>query len=307
MQNVNLGAVDLNLLVALRALLAERHVTRAARSVGLSQPAMSHALARLRELFDDPLLVRTAAGMQPTPRAESLAPALATALDDLARLVARPGAFEPERSTRRFRIIADDYAELVLLPRVLARVWDEGPKIDVQIRAPAGRGLEDIVEGRADFSIVPARSGPAPRGVYVQKLFHEQFVAVVRADHPHVKKRLSLDDYLALPHALIAPRGQAGSVVDNALAKLGRSRRVAVEIPHFLVAPYLVQKSDLVLLLGARVAAVMAEPLGLRVLAPPRELELQGFGVSLIWHERHRADPAHAWLRRVIADAAKAV
>lgn len=307
MQDVNLGAVDLNLLVALRALLTERHVTRAAARVGLSQPAMSHALARLRELFDDPLLVRTAAGMQPTPRAEALAPALTSALDELARLVAPPGAFDPRASTRRFRITADDYTELVLLPHVLERVWKEGPDIDVQIRAPVGRGIEDIVEGRADFSIVPARSGPGPRGVYVQKLFHEEFVAVVRADHPHVKKKLSLDEYLALPHALISPRGEAGSVVDNALAKLRRTRRVAVEIPHFLVAPHLVQKTDLVLLLGERVAAVMAEPLGLRVLAPPRELDLQGFSVSLIWHERHRADPAHAWLRKVIAAAAKAV
>ena len=306
MHEVNIGSVDLNLLVALRALLSERHVTRAARSIGLSQPAMSHALARLRELFDDPLLVRTASGMQPTPRAEALAPALSAALDDLARVIAPPGAFEPRRSTRRFRLIADDYTELVLLPHVLERVWEAGPGIDVQVGAPS-HGLSDIVEGRADFSIVPARSGPAPRGIYVQKLFHEDFVAVVRADHPHVKKRLSLDEYLALPHALISPRGQVGSVVDNALAKLRRSRRVAVEIPHFLVAPHLVRRSDLVLLLGKRVAAVMAEPLGLRVLEPPRELDLEGFTVSLIWHERHRADPAHAWFRRVIAGAAKAI
>lgn len=307
MHEVNLGAVDLNLLVALRALLVERHVTRAARSIGLSQPAMSHALARLREVLGDPLLVRTRTGMQPTPRAEALAEPLARVLEDVARVLSPEAAFEPARSKRCFRIVADDYTGLVLLPAILSRVWAEAPGIDVRVRSAPSRGIEELSLGRADFAVVPARAESAPRGIFVQKLLHEDFVCVVRADHPHVKKKLSLADYLALPHALISPRGEGGSVVETRLAKLGRSRRVAVEIPHFLVAPHLVRQSDLVLVLGARVASIMAEPLGLRVLAPPRELELRGFDVSLLWHERHRADPAHVWFRRVIAEAAKAV
>lgn len=308
MQAVNIGAIDLNLLVALRALLKERHVTRAAKSVGLSQPAMSHALARLREVFDDPLLVRTAKGMQPTPRAEEIAPALGRALEDLGRIVAPPEKFDPARSRRCFTLVADDYTELVLFPKLLARIWEEAPGVDIRVRPQHARWLDDLVDGRADFAVVPAAVGggrSASSGVVIQKILHEDYVCVVRADHPRVKKKISLADYLELPHALIAPRGESGSVVDTALVRLRRSRRVAVEIPHFLVAPHVVRATDVVLMLAERVADVMAEPLGLRVLTPPAELGLVGFDVFVAWHERQRSDAAHAWLRRLLAEVAK--
>jgi DNA-binding transcriptional LysR family regulator len=308
MHEANLSAVDLNLLVALRALLHERHVTRAAKSVGLSQPAMSHALARLRDLFDDQLLVRTARGMQPTPRAEEIAPALGRALEDLGRLVTAPEKFEPARSRRCFTVVADDYTELVLFPKLLARIWQEAPGIDVRVRPQHTRWLDDLAEGRADFAIVPGvrPAGPAS-GIVVQKMLHEDYVCVVRADHPRVKKKISFADYLALPHALIAPRGESGSVVDSALGRLRRSRRVAVEIPHFLVAPHVVRATDVVLMLAERVAKVMAAPFDLRILAPPSELQLTGFDVYLAWHQRQRSDAAHAWMRRILAEVAKEV
>lgn len=304
MHDVNLGSVDLNLLVTLQALLRERHVTRAARSVGLSQPAMSHALARLRELFADPLLVRTPRGMQPTPRAEAIAPALSRALEDLGRIVAPPEKFEPARSRRSFTIIADDYTELVLLPKLLARVWKEAPGVDVRVRPQHARWLDDLLEGRVDIAVIPA-ARVASGSVVVQKVLHEDYVCVVRADHPRVKKKITLADYLALPHALIAPRGETGSVVDSALGRLRRSRRVAVEIPHFLVAPHVVRATDVVLMLAERVANVMAAPFDLRVLEPPSELGLTGFDVFLAWHERQRNDEAHAWMRRHWLAAAK--
>jgi DNA-binding transcriptional LysR family regulator len=129
------------------------------------------------------------------------------------------------------------------------------------------------------------------------------FVCVVREDHPVVKKRLSLDDFIALPHALVAPRGEGGSVVDSALARIGKKRRVAVEIPHFLVAPHVVRETDLVLTLAARVATSLAPLLGLRQLAPP--LELMRFTMTMVWHERQQVDPAHVWLRELIATVAK--
>jgi DNA-binding transcriptional LysR family regulator len=307
MQQANLAGIDLNLLVALGALLRERHVTRAARSIGLSQPAMSHALARLRELFDDPLLVRTPRGMQPTARAEEVAPLLGRALEDLARVVATPEKFDPARSKRCFTIVADDYSELVLLPELLARMWRLAPNVDVRVRPQHARWLDDLLEGRADLAVVPALRPPSG-GIVLQKILHEDYVCVVRADHPRVKKKISLADYLELPHALIAPRGESGSVVDTALGRLGRrSRRVAVEIPHFLVAPHVVRATDVVLMLAERVARVMADPFGLRVLAPPTELALSGFDVFLAWHERQRSDEAHAWMRRLLAEVAKAV
>ena len=307
MHDVHIEALDLNLLVALRALLAERHVTRAAARVGLTQPAMSHALGRLREVLGDPLLVRTPSGMVPTPRAEAMREPLERALADLGRALAAPEPFDPARAKRRFRFATSDYVELVLFPRLCARLWAEAPGVDVRLRPIGGTGVAELAEDRTDIVIGPADSfGTAP-GVRIQKLFEDRFVCVVREDHPVAKKkRLDLDTFVALPHALITPRGQnARGAVDDALARLGLERRVALEIPHFLVAPHVVRETDVILTLAERVARMLAPVLGLVRLAPP--LEVQGFAMSMAWHDRHHADPAHAWLRRVTADAAKTI
>ncbi len=310
MHNVHslpLEGLDLNLLVALRALLAERHVTRAAARIGLSQPAMSHALSRLREALGDPLLVRTASGMQPTPRAEAMTAPLERALDDIGRVLASPEPFEPRTSKQRFKIATNDYMELVLFPRLLAALWRDAPDVDVRITNLGMKGNEDLFEGRADIVMgVLGQLGETqvPQGIRFQRVFTDQFVCVVREDHPIVKKRLTLDDFLALPHALVTPRGDTGrGVVDAVLARQGKKRRVAVEIPHFLVAPHIVRETDVVLTLATRVARALAPLLGLRQLAPP--IELEGFALSMFWHERNHVDPAHTWLRRVITSVAK--
>jgi DNA-binding transcriptional LysR family regulator len=306
MQQMHLEALDLNLLVALRALLAERHVTRAAARVGLSQPAMSHALSRLRELLGDKLLVRTPNGMRPTARAEAMTAPLERALEDIGRLIASPEPFEPRLSTRKFGIAANDYMELVLFPRLLRRLFLEAPNVDVRIVNLDGQANTEMAEGRLDLAIgVVAQMATidASRGIRSQDLISDGFVCVVRENHPVVKKRLSLDDFVALPHALVAPRGEGGSVVDSALARLGKKRRVAVEIPHFLVAPHVIRETDLLLTLAARVAESLAPLLGLRRIAPP--LELPGFTMAMLWHERQHVDPAHVWLRELIASVAK--
>lgn len=306
MHDVHLRAIDLNLLVALRALLAEQHVTRAAARVGLTQPAMSHALARLRALLGDPLLVRTRSGMVLTPRARELASPLDRLLGDVASLLAPPEPFDPARSTKTFRVATGDYVELVLMPAVLARVWREAPNVNVQLRVLGSRGIEDLDEDRIDVALGPADTfGGARRSVFVQKLLSERFVCVVREDHPSVGRRLSLEHFLALPHALITPRGSAGGIVDSALAKLGKRRRVAVEVPHFLVAPFLVEKTDVILTLAERIARALAPSVRLRTVTPPPELQLPGFDISLVSHERSRADPAHVWFRSVVTSVAK--
>lgn len=306
MHDVHLEGLDLNLLVALRALLTERHVTRAAARVGLSQPAMSHALARLRELLGDPLLVRTPSGMRPTPRAETMRAPLERALEDIGRLIASPAPFDPRLSTRKFRIATNDYMELVLFPRLLRRLWAEAPNVDVRIINLDAHANEHLAEGGLDIAmgvVGQLANADSPRGIRSQDLVSDSFVCVVREGHPVVKRRLSLDDFVALPHALVAPRGEGGSVVDSALARIGKKRRVAVEIPHFLVAPHVVRETDLVLTLAARIAISLAPLLGLRQLAPP--LELPGFTMSMVWHERQHVDPAHVWLRDLIATVAK--
>ncbi|MDF2694849.1 MAG: Transcriptional regulator [Labilithrix sp.] len=306
---MHVGDLDLNLLVALRALIAERHVTRAAARVRLTQPAMSHALARLRTVLGDPILVRTRSGMMLTPRAEELAEPLERLLGDVGKLLAPPARFDPASSTRTFRVVTSDYVELVLMPAVLAQVWREAPNITIQLRSTESVGIEALEQDGTDLVIAPVgMAGRAQGGVLVQRLLTERFVCVVREDHPSVGKRLSLEQLLSLPHALITPRGStAGGIVDTALAKLGKRRRIAVEIPHFLVAPFLVEKTDVVLTLAERVARALAPSVRLRSLAPPRELELPGFEVSMLWHERKRVDPAHAWFRSVIASVAKTI
>jgi DNA-binding transcriptional LysR family regulator len=306
MQTVHLEALDMNLLVALRALLAERHVTRAAARIGLSQPAMSHALGRLRDVLGDPLLVRTPSGMRPTARAEAMRTPLERALEDLGRALASPAAFEPRTATRTFRIATNDYIELVLLPRLLAKIWSDAPGVDVRVTNLTDKTNDDLAEGRVDVAIgVMGQFGAAapPQGLRFARVVKDRFVCVVREGHPVVKKRLSLDQFVSLSHALVAPRGGTGSVVDTALAALGKKRRVAVEVPHFLVAPHVVRETDVVLTLAERVALALAPLLGLRQLAPP--LELSGFSMSMAWHDRQHIDPAHTWLRATVAHVAK--
>lgn len=247
MQPLHLEGLDLNLLVALRALLRERHVTRAATRIGLSQPAMSHALARLRALLGDPLLVRTPSGMRPTTRAEAMTEPLERALEDIGRILASPAPFDASRSTRRFRIATNDFIELVLLPSLLASVWSEAPNVDIRVSNHQRGASEDLAEGRLDLAIgIIDQFGlpEPPQGIRFQRIVSERFVCVVREGHPLGKRRLTLDEFVALPHALVSPRGDSGAVVDAALAKLGRRRRVALEVPHFLVAPHVVRETD---------------------------------------------------------------
>lgn len=305
MHEVNIAGLDLNLVAALHALVAERHVTRAARRIGISQPAMSHALARLRERLGDPILVRGARGMQPTPRAEAMREPLERALGDIARVLSPPEAFDPARARRRFTIATNDYAELVLFPALLERLWREAPGVDVRVTTLQASGETELREGRAHLAIAPSPlyAGAAAPGVFVQRLFSDRFVCVVREGHPVVKKRLSLDAFCALPHALVSPRGEGGGVVDEALAKLGKKRRVAILLPHFLVAPHVVRATDVVLTLAERVARSLAAPLGLVRVPPP--LEVPGFGMVMAWHEQNHGDAAHAWLRALVADVAR--
>lgn len=301
MHSVHLGNLDLNLLVVLHALITERSVTRAAAEVGLTQPAMSHALARLRKALGDPLLVRTPRGMEPTPRAKAMAEPLERALADLREAVSSPTTFDPRRARGRFRIATDDYLELILMPKLLARLWQEAPGIDLRLSSSSSRSGHDLAEGRIDMIIDPVSAfGPLP-GAYSQRILEERFVCVVRADHPRIGKRLTLEAFVELPHALVAPGGRPGGIVDAALAKRGMRRRIAIAVPHFLAAPAIVRQTDVILTVGERIAKALGD--GLRILSPP--IPLPRFSVETIWHERYHADPARSWLRHVVAEVAK--
>lgn len=305
MRASRLSATDLNLFVAFDALVTEGNVTRAAERVGLTQPAMSHALARLRKLVDDPLFVRTSQGMSPTPRALELAPTIRRALGEIDSALNERDSFEPRAAHRLFTLASVDFGSLVVLPPLLARVREEAPGVDLLVRPLRNETIEEqLAEGEVDVAL-GVLYDDAPPWMIQKRLFDERFVCLVREGHPTVRGPISLDEYVALEHALIAPRGKQGGHVDRALARLGKKRRVVLTVPHFLVAPILVARSDLVLTLPERVARAFAGMLPLRTVEPP--LDVEGFSVSAFWHERQARDPAHAWLRSVIVDVCRAV
>jgi DNA-binding transcriptional LysR family regulator len=299
-----LSATDLNLLVALDALVAEGNVTRAAERVGLTQPAMSHALARLRKLFDDPLLVRSPQGMLPTARALELVVPIRRALGDIDGALRQQPAFDPREARRTFTLACVDFGSLVIVPPLLARLRAEAPGADLLVRQLRSDEIErQLAEGEVDLAVGVLYGEDEPWMVG-QRLFTERFVCVVRADHPTAKGPLSLAEFVALEHALISPRGRQGGFVDRALAKLGHQRRVALAIPHFLAAPIVVATSDLILTVPERIARAFARMLPLRILEPP--LEVEGFDVTQYWHGRQARDPAHAWFRALVAEVGRA-
>jgi DNA-binding transcriptional LysR family regulator len=245
--------------------------------------------------------------MLPTLRAEALAAPVRRGLDELARALAPPEAFDPSTAQRRVVIGGSDYGELVLLPRVVARLAKEAPGFDLRVVTLPTHMTDPLVTGAIDLAIAPLRPDDERPGIYGKRLFDDGFVCVVRKKHPLAGRKLTLARFVAASHALIAPRGTEGGFVDDALAAIGLRRRVAVAVPHFLIAPHLVAASDLVLTLAARVAEVLARPLGLVVLDPPPELRLEKFTMSAVWHQRTHDDPAHRWLRGVVEAEASAI
>ncbi len=304
MHDVHLGSFDLNLIVALDALLRERSVTRAAARIGISQSAMSHALSRLRSVTGDALLVRSKSGMVPTIRAEALGPPIRRALADVAGALAKTPVFDPKTARGKVIIGTSDYGELVLLPKIVARVAREAPGIDLRVRS-IGDATSPLASGEIDVSIAPLQPTDDAPAIFGRRLFDERFVCVVRKANPLAGKKLTLARYVAASHVLITPRETAGGPVDDALARLGMKRRVAVMVPHFLIAPHVVAATDLICTVAARVAHALAKPLGLAVLTPPPELALGGFTMSAVWHERTQNDPAQRWIRDLLADVAK--
>jgi len=304
MSMANLASLDLNLLRVLDALLRERHLTRAAKGLGLSQPAASHALSRLREHLGDPLFVRSSAGLVPTPRAAALAPTLHGAMLALSECVTGEPAFDPRTARNTFRISTADYGSFVMVPSLLELLSQKAPFVDVWVRSAFTEIFAELARGDSDVHVGPIAQGATAPGIRMIPLFEEEFVCVVRADHPRVGKALDLDTYADLPHVFVAPRGTPGGIVDVVLAKHKRTRRVAIAVPQFLLAPFLVSQSDMVVTIGRRVAEAFAKMLPLRVLEPP--VKIPSFLTQLVWHERTERDTAHQWFRDRILDAVPA-
>lgn len=300
---MNLRALDLNLLVALDALLRERHVSRAAERVGLSQPAMSNALGRLRRLFGDDLLVRTSGGMQPTPRALELAAPLEALLRQVERLMQPQAAFDAERSDRRFALRLSDLLALLLLPALQAAVERQAPRASLDIvHLPPAATVDALERGEVDAAVsMGLEHGGAIRS---RVLLRDRMVCVLRRGHPAAGEPLTLERFLALRHLKVSQSPSDRRFADDVLAPLKQERTVALNVPSWLVAGPVLAASDLVAVMPARLAEALAA--GSLVV---RELPLAAaaFDWRLYWHRRDDASPPNVWLRERLAEVAGSI
>ena len=299
MQQMNdLRRIDLNLLVILDALLAEQHVTRAAERLHLSQPAVSHALGRLRDLLNDPLLVRIGGGLTPTPRALELQRPLADVLGRVQALLA-PQGFDPGTAQRSFRLAMSDYGAASLLPALTRALREQAPGIDLEISQGSRETmLEQLQSGEIDLAagVFPE----LPDNLRNASLFEEGFACLVdRNSLP--AEGLDLASYLARPHVLVEMSGGGAAEIERALTRIRERRRIAVRLPHWSVAPQLIAGTDLILTVASRVLRRI-DTAHLAVVPPP--FELPGITFDLVWHQRTLGDPALDWLRDQVQIAA---
>jgi DNA-binding transcriptional LysR family regulator len=296
------GRLNLNLLVALDVLLEHGSVSAAAARLGMSQSGLSHALAELRALFGDDLLVRSGDRMVPTPKAEDLREPLAVAIRALERVVAGEAQFSPATSQRTFVVAMRDQFVAVLGPELLLRVRDGARSIALQM-VPYDRAqlAERLASGAVDLAV--GVDPPEADGLKRRLLYREVLACLVREGHP--LGRMTLRDYAAAEHIVIEAHGGYRGAIDELLAAEGLTRKVVVRVPYFLAAPILVARTDLVLTVPSRVAELYAAMLPLRRVEPPGSL--RGFDVHAVWHTRFDRDAAVRWLRKCVVEAAAAI
>jgi DNA-binding transcriptional LysR family regulator len=293
---------DLNLLVHFDALMALRSVSRAAEQAGVSQPAMSAALSRLRKLFNDPLLVRDGTQWQPTERAQALHLEFQPLLARWQRATGPREEFDPRQSARTISLYATDYMQFTLLPRVVPGLARDAPHL--HLRVMPARLLHGL--SMLDTNHVELLAGyfPDPTlNLRTRFLYEEPAVCIVREDHPCLRRRWNLEAYLRYGHInLAAHTGYFSSAIDRMLQGINRQRVVAATLSSYMVSPYVVAASDLIATIPLSIAKAMAKTSRLAVLDVP--LNLPALSVSLYWHDRYQDDPGHAWLRQYIADHA---
>lgn len=310
---MDLGRFDLNLLVYLDALLREGSVTRAAERLNITQPAMSNGLRRLRDLFDDPLLIRTSEGMQPTERALALQPLLREVLGKLESVV-QPVAFEPAVSDQLFRIVASDYAESTLLPPLLTVLREEAPHVALDILTPSDMLLADLETGKIDLAI--NRFDHLPRSCHHTTLWRDTFSCLVSNDNPALKS-FTLESYLQSAHIWVSKTGMGAGTgmeprdarklgwVDVALAELGQSRRIRIYTRHYQVAALLAQQPDLIATLPTQVARLYVDHPNLTLRRSP--FAIAPIELKMAWSPLLQHNHGHIWLRRLIQRVAREI
>lgn len=292
---------DLNLLLLLHVLLEEGGVTAAAQRLGLTQGAASRALGRLREQLDDELLVRMGGTMVPTPRATQMKEPLEQLLHRLGNLLEPEVELKLDDVERELTVATADYPTLVLFPDLFLALRKEAPHIRLRVEPIDDDTMNRLSFGEIDLVMAPRLSAPA--GVVWSQLEPEPFVAIARRDHPATHQGLTLETFLEYEHALVCPsRRDSEGVVDRALASMGKTRKVAVRVPHFAAVPPLVASSDLLATLPRGMALLASDSYPVDRFDPP--LSLPPVRVAIGWHERVRRDPLHSWFRNLLAEVA---
>lgn len=292
---------DLNLLPVFVALMEERSVTRAASRLGVTQAALSNALARLRTVLQDPLFIRERYGMRPTPKAEQMAPALAQALAALDTVVLGQRAFDPARADQVFTIAPNSYVELVLVPALVARLSALAPGIRLRT-LPFGADLAETGVTSGTTAMVLGRIDEAPDNLVVQHIADDGLACVVRADHPTVGQRITKTQFERLKHVNVLPPGRLRAGLFQALDRQGLKREVVASVTHFAAIPEIIAATDYCATLPQLICRRLARDLRLKVLPAP--VDLGSFPLHMAWHVRYRQDPAHTWLRSLVAEVA---
>jgi DNA-binding transcriptional LysR family regulator len=311
-RTLNINRIDLNLLVYLDALLRERNVTQAANQLNLSQPAMSNGLRRLRDLFDDPLLVRTSEGMTPTERALELEPVVREVLTTIDRAVQPRSEFDAMNAQRVFRIMASDYAESTLLPSVLGKLRNLAPGLTLDIMTPSDVSFLDVERGKVDMVI--NRFDSMPQSFHQIHLWDDSFTCVLSPENP-VLDDFTLDNYLQANHVWVSKTGMGVGVgvnpddvqrlgwVDLALNKLGKKRQIRVFTRHYQAAMTLAEQNDLIVTLPTRAAQLKRNNPRVVLREPP--LEIPPLELKMAWSPLLQHNPANKWLRKLIVDTAR--
>ena len=299
MRDVHIRNLDLNLLQPLRALLEERHVTRAAKLCCLSQPAMSRVLERLRRTFGDPLLTRSGRSYERTVRGERLLQDVQLLIPRLEAMV-RGEQFDPSRSRERFRLAMTDHASMIILPPLMDQIRAVAPNVRVDAYAWNNRRYEELAAGRLDATL---SAEAAPPFLETEVLGNFDFVCLVGSAQRVRCRRLTLKQYLQLPHVLIDTWDGQQTLVDRPLAQLGVKRPVALSLPFFVPAVFAIAHTDLILTVPRELAAITAAVAGVRMIEAPREIS--AFPYFMSWHSRVSSEAAHMWFRQLVRVAAQ--
>ncbi|MFS2028140.1 LysR family transcriptional regulator [Massilia sp. CT11-137] len=293
------SSIDLNLLSVFQEVYRERQISAAARRLGLTQSAVSNALARLRRTFGDELFVRTAHGMQPTPLAQQMAEPIGAAMAQVALALSQRSRFDPATSARRFTLAMTDVGEVYFMPVLIERCRTAAPNVEIASLRANGLTLKDDMEtGRVDLAIGAFED--VSDALYHRALFRQPFVSMFRKDHPLAKGKVDLERFVAAPHLIVDAAQSPYDRINGLLEKAGVTAGARFRVPHFTAVPYIVSTSELVVTVPQKLAESAASPFGLKWIEPP--LALPALQTNVFWHRRFNHDPGIQWLRGLIGD-----